>query len=181
MRRLARVVRPVVCSRRRSDVAAGRSAAENAPANLAAGDLAMVLQKTDGGVALTSLVDTAAKQELLAAKPLPLVELTLRNVKTKQEVRLAADDGWGQIDIQNDPAGGLTIRWATAQGQRAGRLRTAGDRPRDPRAREVGHPLDARGGQPGRRVERLASRLPAGGAGRPGAGAEVFFPRGAAR
>ena len=87
-------------------------AADNAPANLTAGDLAMVLQKTDGGVALTSLVDTAAKQELLAAKPLPLVELTLRNVKTKEEVRLTADDGWGEVDIQNDPAGGLTIRWA---------------------------------------------------------------------
>jgi len=69
-----------------------------------AGDLQMVLEKTQQGLHLLSLTDKAAGQELLAEQASPLFSMTLRDVKTKELRTVTADSGWQQVDIAHDNA-----------------------------------------------------------------------------
>ena len=65
---------------------------------LAAGDLRLVLRKSDSGVRLRSLFDARAGHEHLPPAPLPLFGITLRTRK-QQQVTLEADRGWQQTAI----------------------------------------------------------------------------------
>lgn len=66
---------------------------------LQAGDLGLVFVKHDQGISLQSLFDTAAGRQLISTDSEPLFEITMRDVETKQEVRLTADDGWQHVDV----------------------------------------------------------------------------------
>jgi hypothetical protein len=78
-----------------------------------AGDLRMLLRCEGHGVRLLSLYDVECREELLGTSQLPLFDLTLRQVGSKEEVRLGADDGWGQRQrrqVDNELVAGLVRR-----------------------------------------------------------------------
>jgi len=66
---------------------------------LAAGDLTLILERAESGVRLLQLYDAQTRQPLLTQRPAPLFSLTLRHAETKEEVRLAADSGWGRTEV----------------------------------------------------------------------------------
>jgi len=91
---------------------------------LTAGDLGLNLQKTKSGIRLESLYDLHSHRQLLAEKDLPLFDLTLRNVTSKQSLRLNAKEGWSGCEcIVRDPNQGAEIRWRQPIDQRLGDLR----------------------------------------------------------
>jgi len=63
---------------------------------IAAGDLRIVLEKVEHGLLVSGLTDTATGQELLAAEPLPLFAVTLRDATSKELLTITADSGWKQ-------------------------------------------------------------------------------------
>ena len=82
------------------------------PGDLAAraGDLRMVLRREGHGVRLLSLYDAECREELLGTSQLPLFNLTLRQVGSKEQVQLGADDGWRQTTLRKT-RDGLEARW----------------------------------------------------------------------
>lgn len=72
-----------------------------------AGDLRMIIEKTPQGMHARNLTDTATGQELLADDPPPLFSAVFREAKTKEQLTVAADSGWRQVDISEtvDPGG----------------------------------------------------------------------------
>ncbi|MBN2128035.1 MAG: hypothetical protein JW741_01000, partial [Sedimentisphaerales bacterium] len=72
-----------------------------------AGDLRMVLETTEQGLRVLSLLDAATRQELLADDPLPLFSATVRDAATKERVTVAADSGWRQVDVAQDGTAGV--------------------------------------------------------------------------
>ncbi len=86
---------------------ASQSPSASSRVTVEAGDLRMVLEKAPQGLRVLSLTDTAAKQELLAREPLPLFSATVRDVKTKEMLTIAADSGWQQVDVSRDDAAGV--------------------------------------------------------------------------
>ena len=88
---------------------------------ITAGQLGAILQRTEEGVELLGIFDTATPKRLTAAETLPLFELTMRHAETREELSLRADAGWKQIDVvQNGDA--VEIRWAEPDDQRLGPL-----------------------------------------------------------
>lgn len=73
-------------------------------ATLTAGGLRMTLERTPDGIRLGSLLDAARNRELLAAKPLPLFAITLKDAK------VAADAGWDRAAVVRADRG-LELRW----------------------------------------------------------------------
>ncbi|MEA1950297.1 MAG: DUF6259 domain-containing protein, partial [Planctomycetota bacterium] len=80
------------------------------------GDLVLTFQRRHDGIDLASMIDTATGRELLAKDRLPLFECRLRKAGAKEDVVLAADAGWKQVEI-TAPADGksLTINWRGAK------------------------------------------------------------------
>jgi hypothetical protein len=79
---------------------------------LSAGDLGLILQRAEGGVRLASLYDSSSRRQLLAPRVLPLFDLTLRHVTSKQMLQLQADAGWAACEVAtSDPAKGAEIHW----------------------------------------------------------------------
>ena len=79
---------------------------------LTAGNLGMILQQVEGGIRLVSLDEVASRRQLLAAKVLPLFEITLRQAATKETLRLGADNGWNGCKVLvPDSSKGAEIRW----------------------------------------------------------------------
>ncbi len=79
---------------------------------LSAGDLGLALQRAEGGVRLASLYDSSSRRQLLAPQVLPLFDLTLRHVMSKETLQLKADAGWTECEVTtSDPAKGAEIRW----------------------------------------------------------------------
>jgi hypothetical protein len=77
-----------------------------------AGDLGLILTRSDDGLRLLSLCDSAADHEFLLPSPLPLFALTLRDAQKKQDVRLAADAGWQEVEVVTAKADqGIEVRW----------------------------------------------------------------------
>ncbi len=76
-----------------------------------AGDLACTFQVLAGGVQLQSVLDSDRGQELLATNPAPLFQLTLREVGTRKEVRLAPDSGWHGFKAE-ESSGVLSLDWS---------------------------------------------------------------------
>ncbi|MGD8500529.1 MAG: DUF6259 domain-containing protein, partial [Phycisphaerales bacterium] len=78
-----------------------------------AGDLKLVLERTEQGIRTLSLLDTTTGRELLAPETLPLFSAVLRDTKTKELLTVTADSGWGQVDVfEGDATAGdkLTFR-----------------------------------------------------------------------
>jgi hypothetical protein len=85
---------------------------------LSAGDLRLSVDSSGEGIRLTSLSDTATKVELLAAKPVPLFGMTLREGQAGQEVRLDADAGWSQVAVALKSDKELELKWIAAKDSR---------------------------------------------------------------
>ena len=75
-----------------------------------AGDLSLRLRQESAGISLRSLQDVALGEELLSTNAAPLFNLTLRQVGTKEEVRVAADEGW-KLTTLRQTRDGLEARW----------------------------------------------------------------------
>jgi len=90
---------------------------------LNAGKLGMILERSDGGIRLLSLFDTTADCQLSAPGSEPLFELALRDVETKEEVRLTADTGWREVQVAPiGTDGGIELRWKATIDERFGAL-----------------------------------------------------------
>jgi hypothetical protein len=84
-----------------------------------AGDLKLVLEKTEQGIRVLSLSDTRTGQELLAPHTLPLFSVTVRNTDTKELLTLTADSAWRQVEtLQSETMGDRKLRFATPMDER---------------------------------------------------------------
>jgi hypothetical protein len=80
--------------------------------NVTAGDLGLLLQRTEGGIRLAGLYDSSARRQLLALPALSLFDLTLRHVTSKETMQLKADAGWTGCEVTAPyPAKGAEMRW----------------------------------------------------------------------
>ena len=79
-----------------------------------AGDLKLVLEKTDQGIRVLSLLDANNSQELLAAEALPLFSVTLRDTKTKELLTATSDSGWRQVEtLQSNAVEGRKLTFGS--------------------------------------------------------------------
>ncbi len=104
---------------------ADRAAAGQPPSNwiaVAAGKLGTIVEQTDDGFRLMNLFDLATNQRLLATTSLPLFTLTMQDVETKEEVRLNADAGWGEVESLISHPNGDWLRWRRPKDERLGNL-----------------------------------------------------------
>ena len=74
-----------------------------------AGRLVLTLTPNKGGIVIRSLHDTGTGTEFLAEPPLPLFTLTLREISTRRELQLTADEGWETSELQPTPDGAKLI------------------------------------------------------------------------
>ncbi|MFQ6041538.1 MAG: DUF6259 domain-containing protein [Candidatus Poribacteria bacterium] len=81
---------------------------------LTAGDLRIALEQNHEGIRLQSLFDTAKERELLSARTPSLFTLKLHHCKTKEEVQLNADSGWGVVSIEST-SDGAELNWRKAK------------------------------------------------------------------
>jgi hypothetical protein len=90
---------------------------------LQAAQLGLVFVNRHQGIVLQSLFDTAVGRQLISAHNEPLFEITLRNVETKKETRLSADNGWQQVQLSSKgPARGVELRWSTPMDRQFGAI-----------------------------------------------------------
>jgi hypothetical protein len=75
-----------------------------------AGDLSILLHQEGTGIGLQSLQDLTRGEELLSSNRVPLFTLVLRPVGLKEEVRLNADEGWGEASLHKT-RDGLEAYW----------------------------------------------------------------------
>ncbi len=75
-----------------------------------AGDLRLILEYIDEGIALLSLFDTGSGTEFFSQKLLPLFIIKLRHIKTKEEYNLSAGSGWNNPKIEHDQ-NNIFITW----------------------------------------------------------------------
>jgi hypothetical protein len=159
---------------------AGQAAAGQLPPNwhsLAAGKLGLLVERTSEGARLVNLLDLATGQELLAPASLPLFTLTMRDAETKEEVRLNADSGWGEVEIVSPGGPGVEIRWRRPKDQRLGDLSVLVKlRPDDPRD-ALGCSLTVE--NPSDRWSVWHAVFPQVAVADGGPESKVFFPRGA--
>ncbi len=105
---------------------------------LTAGELVMLIERSDGGVRLVSLYDQRTGRELAAASQPPLFQITLCKVqpekwpadqsakRSKQvhelqadELTAAAEAGWQQVTVERiEGRNGLRLRWDKPKEQR---------------------------------------------------------------
>ncbi|OGV70321.1 MAG: hypothetical protein A2283_08235 [Lentisphaerae bacterium RIFOXYA12_FULL_48_11] len=82
---------------------------------LTSGELAVSLEKTEGGLACRSLFDLKAGRELLSPHSPPLFDITLRRLSDSNEVHLVSDTGWNQVAASSGgiwgKGRGLEICW----------------------------------------------------------------------
>jgi hypothetical protein len=78
-----------------------------------AGELGLALRSRPEGVRLESVFDLALGRELLATNALPLFEVTVRHLTSKQEIHLQADRGWRRTATRRT-RDGLELRWLEA-------------------------------------------------------------------
>ncbi|MHC4178253.1 MAG: DUF6259 domain-containing protein [Planctomycetota bacterium] len=143
---------------------------------LSAGDLGLILSRSDDGVHVLSLFDSAADQEFLLPSPLPLFTLSLREAETKQELRLAADAGWKEVQVVSaKPGEGVEIRWQRPRQERLGDLRVVVRATPDRRAAAIRWKLQVQNTSERWSVRRVV--FPYIALAELGPQAEVFFPR----
>ncbi len=96
--------------------AAVRAAEGQKPAEwtiLTAGNLGSIFEKTNSGLRLLGLFDTARGKQLTAAEPLALFSVALRRVGSEEERQLNADSGWKRIEVTQREQE-VAIRWSEA-------------------------------------------------------------------
>ncbi|MHC4664870.1 MAG: DUF6259 domain-containing protein [Planctomycetota bacterium] len=69
----------------------------------------LVLEKTQQGISVKSLIDNTSGHEIIATDAPSLFSLELRHVKTKEFMTLVADSGWQRIEVSNVDASGQRI------------------------------------------------------------------------
>ena len=142
-----------------------------------AGNLGMILQRTADGIRLANLYDASSRRQLLAAEVLPLFELTLRHVTTKETARLAADAGWSGCEVlAPDAAQGAEFRWQRPADKRLAALRVVAHAATDP-AGAIRWRLRVEGVPAAWSV--MSARFPQLQVADLGPQASVLFPRGA--
>ncbi len=88
------------------------------------GDLVAIFERTNDGIRLVGLFDSALDERLSPRQPLPLFTLTLRHAQTKEEWKLSADAGWGQVEVHENMAwAGAELHWRGPGDKRLGDLR----------------------------------------------------------
>ncbi len=75
-----------------------------------AGDLSILLRQEESGINLVSLKDSLLGEELLSTNQSPLFNITLRQVVSKEEVRLGADEGWSLTALRKT-RNGFEAHW----------------------------------------------------------------------
>lgn len=65
-----------------------------------AGDLGLLLEQTPKGIRALQLLDSGTGVDLMGPQPLPLFSIVLRKGGTKEDVELAADDGWRETKCE---------------------------------------------------------------------------------
>ncbi len=100
---------------------------------LTAGKMGMLLAKTESGVELLGLYDVNKRQILSTHRGLPIFEITLRHDQTKDEIRVAADAGWGQVTLDEQ----LNIHWCEPQDRRLAGLQVTARAVADSQAQRV--------------------------------------------
>lgn len=76
-----------------------------------AGDLGLIVERSEDGLRPVELLDAATGTRLLAPNPLPLFSLTVRDVKTKKDMSLNSDAGWARVEVTRTDRAGLEIHW----------------------------------------------------------------------
>ncbi len=89
---------------------------------LEAGVLRAAFQCGGTGVQLASLFDAGANHEHLAAAPLPLFRITLRNAETKQLETITAQRGWQHVTVERTTPETLSLHWRNPDNQALGAL-----------------------------------------------------------
>ena len=145
--------------------------------SLAAGDLALTLERTGDGLRLLQLADLARRQQLLAAKPLPLFQATVRHGETKEEVSLAADAGWKQIDVNSGDGDSMILEWKSPVDERLAGLTIRATALPDKASNRITWDLQVENVPKPWGVWRTI--FPQVSLAQPGPEAEVFYPRGA--
>lgn len=94
---------------------------------VSAGDLTMVLERTDDGIRLLNLCDSRNRQRLAGPQPLPLFSLALRHAETSEELRIDGDSGWKVTRVEPlstaEGVGAVELRWERPADERLGELR----------------------------------------------------------
>jgi hypothetical protein len=142
---------------------------------LPAGDLRLLLERTEAGVRVVQLLDAASGAQLLAPQPLPLFSLMLRHGDTGREVSMAADAGWGKAQIERLGGGRLKLVWSDAQPDGLNGLRVEAEATPDAAAGAIRWTLRA-GSPAGWQLRQLA--FPQVAVADLGPDADVVFPRG---
>ena len=100
---------------------------------LTAGDLGLILQRTEGGLRISNLYDINTRRQFLHRRTLPFFELTFRHTGDKEMVSLPADAGWTKCGVRSvDGTLATEITWASPIDQRLGELRVVADLVADP-------------------------------------------------
>ncbi len=143
---------------------------------LGAGDLGLIVERIEGGFRLLDLFDGIKGRHLLTADSLPLFSFTLCHLKSKELLRLEADQGWKACHTANNENGGVTFHWKAAEDERLNGLQVVARA--TPRAADhtVGWQLSVDGVPEGWTLwEVTFPQLPVA---RLGTGAKVFVPHG---
>ena len=112
---------------------------------LEAGELRLAVECRNGGLQLASLFDASSDHEHLAASPLPLFRLTLRNAETKELERVTADRGWQQVSVEDTTPGTLLLRWQHPENVAFGALTVTAQAQADPASNAVRWQLNVAG------------------------------------
>ncbi len=91
------------------------------------------------------LFDAGTNHEHLAASPLPLFRLTLRNAETKELERVTADRGWQQVSVEDTTPGTLLLRWQHPENVAFGALTVTAQAQADPASNAVRWQLNVAG------------------------------------
>jgi len=147
---------------------------------LDAGELGLILERTEDGMRPVDLFDAAEGRHLLAAVDLPLFTAVLRHVETKEEVKLEADHGWTDCTISHVEAqvegGEVELRWKSPAEQRLAGLRVTARAIPDASANAIRWKLAVDGVPPGWTLWEVT--FPQVPVAELGPGAKVLFPRG---
>jgi len=143
---------------------------------VSAGELGLILERTDGGMRPVDLFDAAEGRHLLAAADLPLFALVLRHVETKAEVKLAADGGWTRCAVSRVEGGEVELRWQGPAEQRLAGLRVTARASPDAAAGAIRWKLRVDGVPAGWTLWDVT--FPQLAVDKFGPGAKVLFPRG---
>lgn len=140
-----------------------------------AGELGVLLQRTQGGVRLRSLYDLRQERELLAADTPPLFTLSLRDTQGGEAAELHADSGWGETLVRSR-RGGFLIEWSEPRDPRLTGIRVTAQVQTDSQRHALAWKLQIENASPRWSLWRLV--FPQVSVAELGEDATVLLPRG---